>query len=963
MRPRITVSRDVRSFHLRALVGLCLIAGMAFSAPPVAAAGSGEIIKSQSDTREYRALLLDNGLKVVLVSDPQTDIAAASLSVDIGSGANPTERAGLAHFLEHMLFLGTEKYPEPGEYKDFMSRHGGSDNAYTAFDETNYFFQIEAGFLEPALDRFAQFFIAPRFNPEYVDRERQVVHSEYLGKRTDDRRRSYAAAQAMMNPQHPSARFAVGNLETLADRPNSDVRDELLAFYQRYYSANLMALSVVGRESLDDLERWVRDRFTQIENRNASALSIDVPLYAAGALPARLNVTPERESFSVSFAFPMRSIRKHWRAKPGTHVSHLLGHEGKTSLLAELKRRGWAQGLSAGTSDHENGATVNIHIQLTPQGSEHIDDIAALLFQTVSIIKLDGVKKWLFDENAQLAEIDFRFSEKPSPTSLARRLASMQHEIPQQQLLRAPYAYDEWRADLITQILDAMRPDNVLITHVAPGLNTDSKAQWYDTPYSVTHLDKAATDVWLGAKPSQALAIPAPNPFIPTRLKMHTGAVSDIPRPLMAKPGFHVWHAQQDQFALPKADFFISLRSPHANDTPRHSLLTRLYVALINDQLDTFTYAADLAGLSFNLYPHSRGLSLRISGYDDRQAILLERILLALTAGEIDPQRFAILKEAATRGLENARRNQPYRRAMGHLRSLLLNPSWTRVERLAVIDTLTLKQLEEHIKVLLSSLQVVALAHGNINAEQATRMSELVYQSVVAPAQVTDVARGQVMQLRRRDRLVMDINAEHPESALVSYLQAPDKTLRSRALVGLSVQILNSPFFDVLRTEKKLGYVVFANAYPVLETAALVFIVQSPVADAVNLQREVHEFLADYQQSITKMDVAEFEQHKTALVARVLEAERQLSERSSRFWQEIDRSNFDFDSREIMAQAIRDTSLEEFRTFYQRTLNDPDQRALTIRVHGTSTPLAADRSNHEQPVTASWVRSNRGYFH
>src|SRR5690606_4911268 len=135
--------------------------------------------KSPNDRREYRAVVLDNGLKVLLVSDPQTDKAAASLDVDVGSGSDPLAYSGLTHFLEHMLFLGTEKYPRAGEYQEFIGSHGGGHNAYTAYENTNYYFDIDKGWLEEALDRFSQFFIAPLFTPEYVDRERNAVHSEY----------------------------------------------------------------------------------------------------------------------------------------------------------------------------------------------------------------------------------------------------------------------------------------------------------------------------------------------------------------------------------------------------------------------------------------------------------------------------------------------------------------------------------------------------------------------------------------------------------------------------------------------------------------------------------------------------------------------------------------------------------------------------------------------------------------
>jgi secreted Zn-dependent insulinase-like peptidase len=944
---------------LRAAALLARAALLAAFLVPVAA-GAGVVRKSESDPFAYRALVLANGLKVILASDPGTDMAAASLSVAVGSGADPRERAGLAHFLEHMLFLGTQKYPEPGEYKDFIARHGGSDNAYTAFDETNYFFEVEASWLEPTLDRFAQFFIAPLFNPEYVARERQVVHSEFLGRRDDDRRRTYSAVQQAMNADHPFATFAVGNNQTLAERDGTALRDELIAFYRRYYSANLMALAVVGREPLDTLERWVRERFSNVENRNAAGLEIEQPLFRPGSLPARLDVVPEREQYALSFSFPIPAQRDLWRSKPAGHVAHLLGHEGETSLLAELKRRGWAQGLSAGTGfDHDTGATLDVRIQLTAEGAAHTDAIAALLFNAIRVVSAKGVEEWLFQENARLAEIGFRFAERPSPPALARRLASWQQEVPQEDVLHAPYAYEQWRPDLVRDVLAHLRPDNVLVTRVAPGLETDRTSPWYEAPYRIVPIDAQTRSHWLGADPVAALDVPAPNPFVPQHLALLPPTQQARPVERLSRPGFRLWHLRDTAFGLPKANFYFSLRSPSANASPRASLLTQLYVDLVNDQLDTFSYPADLAGLSFRLYRHSRGLTVRISGYDERQPELLARILDALASPRIDPRRFEILRNELGRDLENSRLDQPYRRAMTRLHDILVEPNWTVAERLAIVDTLTAAELERFVQGLLARVEVVALAHGNVDEAGARALGDAVYQQLVARAQTVSVPRARVAGLRRGDRLAAVLPTEHPESSLVLYLQGPDRDLASRARAGLVAQVTASPFFDALRTEKELGYVVFANAMPILDTPGVVFIVQSPVADAATLQQEVQGFVAAFTDVVQQMEPATFEQHKRALVARVLEEERQLGERSDRLWHEIDRANFEFDTRERLVEAIRATSLQAFRDFYSSVAAGEARRQLVVRTRGERTPRATVVPVREQVVSPIWVRENR----
>ena len=97
---------------------------------------------------------MDNGMKVLLVSDPKYNKSGASLAVHTGQIDDPRDTEGLAHFLEHMLFLGTEKYPSITDYGNFIRSNGGYNNAYTSSDHTNYQFEVRHDALPGALDRW-----------------------------------------------------------------------------------------------------------------------------------------------------------------------------------------------------------------------------------------------------------------------------------------------------------------------------------------------------------------------------------------------------------------------------------------------------------------------------------------------------------------------------------------------------------------------------------------------------------------------------------------------------------------------------------------------------------------------------------------------------------------------------------------------------------------------------------------
>ena len=144
---------------------------------------------SRNDNRAYRAFTLDNGLKVLLVQDKDSTKAAASMAVNAGHFDDPLDRQGLAHFLEHMLFLGTDQYPDSGSFNNFVSQAGGNTNAWTGTEHTCYFFDINNQEFEQALTQFSRFFIAPLLNSAETEKERNAIEAEFKLKIKDDGRR------------------------------------------------------------------------------------------------------------------------------------------------------------------------------------------------------------------------------------------------------------------------------------------------------------------------------------------------------------------------------------------------------------------------------------------------------------------------------------------------------------------------------------------------------------------------------------------------------------------------------------------------------------------------------------------------------------------------------------------------------------------------------------------------------
>ncbi|KAI5187515.1 insulysin [Nematocida homosporus] len=218
-------------------------------------------LQGSLDHNSYKTIILPNKLQVVLITTPESETSAACLTVQVGSMHNPSDHPGLAHFLEHMLFMGTEAYSNVNDYNQFLQDHGGSSNAATSLEYTTYYFDVSSDYLGKALDIFSGFFKYPLIKAQYLEKELDAVHNEMEKGMGNDVRRSFILGQHLTDPESLLSKFGDGSRETLKDTK----REHLLCFWKQYYRPDKMRLVVYGQESHDVLEGYVRAYFSDIK--------------------------------------------------------------------------------------------------------------------------------------------------------------------------------------------------------------------------------------------------------------------------------------------------------------------------------------------------------------------------------------------------------------------------------------------------------------------------------------------------------------------------------------------------------------------------------------------------------------------------------------------------------------------------------------------------------------------------
>lgn len=909
-------------------------------------------ITSPQDPRSFRYLSLSNQMRVLLIQDPAAEKAAASLDINIGSRQDPENRQGLAHFLEHMLFLGTEKYPDADEYQSFISEHGGSHNAYTSFEHTNYFFDIANKDLAVALDRFAEFFISPRFDQQYVEREMNAVESEYRARYKDEGRRVIDATKMLVNQEHPWRKFTVGSLQTLS---GPSIRSDLLDFYQRYYSAEHMTLAVVGNYSLDELEQLVKHRFEPVPNRQREEVYLPIvePLFSTEQTEAKiLSVHSEKALRQLRFTFPVPDIQLDYRYKPLNFIGHLLGHEGKGSLLSALKAKGLAQSLSAGVGlRYQGGATFQMDLALTEAGLNQVELVTEHVFEAVGFLQQQidsdaNAMARLYQEQSQLASMAFYFFEKPDPVSAVVGASSALHFYPPEEVISGDYRFREFKPVLIRQRLNALTLDNALISIISDQLPERYKptqvSQWFAAPYGVYEAPSEWQVQWASYSQAQAdgnalFSLPEANQFIPTNFNLVdidstanvTGVISvdEGPRLVAEQKGARLWHQTDQQFRVPKVAVYLAMLTNRPNRNAREQALAALYVAVVNEQLNEYLYPAYLTGMKFSFYSHVRGFSLKIGGYNDSIEPMLKRFVEASTALTIDQQRFDNLKIELKRSLQRSMQAAPYQRLSAKLSTIVYQQDWTEKDIIKSLGKLNLTDVERYFETIHQSTYFDALTHGNINEVTALGWFKQLVDVAHCECDMLSDTYVNVALLPRGSQYWYVQDVDHSDAAVRWYLQASDDHLKTSALSSLTAAIMHPAFFNSLRTEQQLGYIVGVRNQPAHRWPGMALLVQSPTASEQQLIVAMNEFIDRFISDPVSEQT--FSQHRDALVVQLREADTNLSERSARYWFSLATNDEAFTRSEDMARHIEELDYEAWIAYITKFFG-ADQASLIM---------------------------------
>jgi len=905
----------------------------------------------QHDRRSYEYTTFDNGLNVLAVHDPKASKSGFAVSVSAGSFYDPAELPGLAHFCEHLLFLGTKKFPDETSYDTFMSKHDGSNNAFTAQERTVFFNEIGHAGFEEGMDRFAQFFIAPLFKQELVGRELQAVNSEHLKNVPDQGRRLWELMRSLASNSSVVNRFYTGTYESLHHGDNHTVA-ALKKYHSENYCAPRMTLVMTSNLSLS--------RQLEVAHTHFDAL----PRGAPGCSPAPRDFSKEKpfdDSASLGrfiqmrsesvpqlwMMFPLPPILKEYKAQPAAMLQYQLGYAGPKSLKSVLKSKGLITDLNLQIDQTSAATLVFVMFDLTPLGTKRVDSLTSTFFNYLEEVRslTEPNVKNIYQTLQKMSSVTFEYQEAPdSVMDLVSSLVGNMMSYAPSDVLSGDTVIDQMDSKLVQQLLAKLTPQNVNLALATKDFN-EKTANRDNKYYSVHYAEKPIPDSWLKAW-TQAAAeddthTAPPLKYVPSSLVLINDTAGEVPQKLDRSGGVEVWWLGRGMFALPKAQLRAKLTvAKDLFKTVELAAMRRLHSELSNQGLEEPMEDLGVCGLSWDLQDVSDGYRLSMDGYSEHIAALVEQVAGGIYRPAMDNNRFERAKQKLIDSLEDTTSKMPYEHAMEALSVVSTNSVFSRLELIAALKTTSLASFKSYLKDLGSSgLRIQLLVTGNVGSDAARQLgrtlakglgaSKALQKNTAAMARALRVNRD--VEVRMKNPIPKDSN-----NAVVNAYQFGVPDVADRVKLLMLGKMISQPAYDELRTKEQLGYVVFAIMMPHLSTLQLVMIVQGAKKAPDEIDTRIEAVLGNFAKSLHNMSSSEFQSWKASLRSTINKKDENMAQEADRLWSQIASDELCF-NRKQMALDFLDSFQNplEVAAEFERMREQP--RKISIRLFGAQT--------------------------
>jgi insulysin len=890
--------------------------------------------------RSIAKIRLENGIEAYIVSDPEAKHSAMSVSVKAGSWDDPKEYAGMAHFVEHVLFMGTKTYPSENDYTKHITESAGIYNAYTSTDRTVYMFAVNHGGFEGALDRLAHFFIDPLLCTSSIERELHAVDQEHAKNLENDNWRQWMILKEISNPDHPHTKFSTGNAETLRGIPQSALRNW---FNQHYTPENIrvVVVSPLAKETLVDL---VASRFSLVQREPSSRIPIDpdLPVLSKEQQGALLSIQPVRDVKELALLWELPSSFRSLDAEGTLHfLAYLLNSPHEGGLIDTLKSDGLIQeGKTSFDRFSDNTILFSINYTLTEEGVRKRDQIFEKTFQTLGKIS-QGAPCERFQEMKRLNLVHYQYQTRQNAFETVMQLG---HKMFDENLSTFPEKTmlpQDFSPQLFEELLLSLQPTNACFLLTADEkfsqIKPNRKERWMNAEYALIPYSETTLTTWENSS-SNTISLAPANPFVPDHLELlQQNQVSSGPRLVMQTPQANVYYLKDSFYQVPEIAVSYRIHTPIIDGSARSAALAELFCNAFNDRLHSTMHMAKVAGLNAALNAGHHYIQLNINGYSEKTPKLADILFAKLKSLYLPQERFAILKEQLKSTYANASKELPCMQGKELLESLLITATPMQSQKLEELKTIDYEDFLWFSEEAFKTIYLEGFVYGNCTEQAAINLSSRLISSLdaeILPQDLIEKRKVRLLPLEDGPYVVTESTPCLGEAALLAIQQGPYSYDR-RARQMILGKYLQEFFFDRLRTKQQTGYFVRARDSDLEGQLLQLFIVQSSSHHTQELLARFDLFLDEINQEFEHLvSLESFNKTRSMVLQELKLPPENLQGMAARFTTLAFEYNASFDYYPKLIASVENLKYEDVKNFVHETLSRKNTRRLAVLVEG-----------------------------
>lgn len=798
------------------------------------------IIKSDLNEMKYNTEKLSNGIDLLTINTDKYKNSACAISIKTG-GYNDTI-PGIAHFLEHMLFMGTTKYPEENSWLMFVQNNNGNSNAFTNEDTTVFYFDIDSNFFIDALDRFAEFFKNPLFNENSLEKEICAVESEFLSKVTNETNRIRQLVNIFSI--EPYSNFIAGNKTSLLSKNGShdnllyaELREEVIKFWKDNYDSNTMKLVILHDGSIQDKIKEFFEPIFSIHKKNIlpdietnhSKKEFTPSLYNMNYTNKFIFVKPYDIYTAVVINIEIPNDKFAFKNNIINYLKYLLLSKHEKSLIYKYKKMNLAKQIFIDII--KNSYISNVEITILP-----------ISYDLTNIIKIINIfYKYLFimvysDEEYNLYknkfQMDFKYEETIDPLDHVKNLAINMQYYPTENIMNYNYIYEHFDKNELEKLLDILKQyenwlifiisndyfDNITSVktekHYKVKYNITSEMvikEKYHGPYIVQNFFARELNIFQNLGTSLPFKLYDKQSTINTT-NFHPDAGNKIFKKIHVNENSNFTFLNNTKYKTPKSCVSIRLNT---EITKNNYIKTYLYLKMANElYLEKYGDYFFLKSVDFKYEITKMGITFEFCGYTDYIISCVWNYFSVFL--NIDRSYFTLVKNDYIQTYDDISIESPKKTVFDTIENEILNflPSYNdylaRCNKMNS-DTINLNH-EYYLEMFICS---------TTSPENFLILFNHLCKEIV-PANKFEHHHFFTKTMFKRKTI------DEKNNAVGIFLKnKPITDHKSVAITKMILPYFNEMFFNQLRTKEQLGYVVKMNELCINKINYIYFIIQS----------------------------------------------------------------------------------------------------------------------------------------